>query len=256
MIRVTNIQRMCFDDGPGIRTTVFLKGCSLHCPWCSNPENICFEKQAYSLDDVSGELCGCYGIDYTYGELFEVIKKDYKFWGNDGGVTFSGGEALLQAKELEPLLECLKKDNISVGVETALFIPKPLLGIAVKYIDFYYIDVKILDKEVCKKVLGGDVTVFFDNVSWLSKHTDNIVFRVPCSREYVLEDENRSLLCGFFSKYKKFPVEIFSIHNLGEKKYQALKMPIPSIEPVSESELSSFQNELGKCGSRAVIIRI
>ncbi len=256
MIRITNVQRMCFDDGPGIRTTVFLKGCGIHCPWCSNPENLTFAKQEYSLPNEDGVMHGCYGRDYSWEELKKIMMKDNMFWGKEGGVTFSGGEALLQALELEPLMKSLKESRISMGVETSLFVPRHLLELSARYIDFYYVDVKILDKELCKTVLGGDIDLYQSNVEWLSNHTNQITFRVPCSKEYVLQDNNRKLLCGFLSRYSQFPVEIFSVHHLGDKKYQALGRQVPDIEPVADNDLSSFQEELKECGSEAKIIQI
>ena len=248
MIRVTNIQRMCFDDGPGIRTTVFLKGCSIHCPWCSNPE--------FLLEGADGDISGCYGEDYNWDDLLKIIMKDYNFWGDDGGVTFSGGEALLQIEELEPLLSRLKKMGVSLGVETALFVSDNLLEIAIHYFDFYYIDVKILDTNKCHDILGGNINTFFKNVDKLSSVTDNITFRVPCSKEYVLEDENRRQLCEFLLKYKRFPVEIFSIHRLGEKKYQTLSLPLPKKDAVTEKDLIDFQKQLINCGVKTDIIHI
>lgn len=254
MIRVTNIQRMCFDDGPGIRTTVFLKGCAIHCPWCSNPENISFEKQEYIYNKNDNCIYGTYGEDYDWSELLEYIKKDYAFWGAEGGVTFSGGDPVMQAKELEPLLHQLKMEHISVAMETSLFVPKVLLKIVSKYVDFYFVDTKILDKKMCFDVLGGDIDVYMDNVAWLVENKGNINFRVPCSEKYVLTKHNRNLLCTFFAKYKSFPIEIFSLHNLGEDKYRALGKIPPEIKAAHNRELENFKYELESIGCMVKII--
>ena len=96
-ILITNIQRMCFHDGPGIRTTVFLKGCNLHCPWCANPENISALPQAYERDGRKG----LYGKEFSEEELLKEVLKDRRFYEDGGGVTFSGGEPLLQIKALK-----------------------------------------------------------------------------------------------------------------------------------------------------------
>ena len=148
-ILLTNIQRFSLHDGPGIRTTVFLKGCSLRCPWCSNPENLNPNPEKY----VNNGLSGVYGREYNTDELYIEVVKDLAFYDGDwssleleempGGVTFSGGECLLQMDRLEPLLERLKAEKIHTAVETCLFAPAYQLSIAIKYIDLFYVDIKI-----------------------------------------------------------------------------------------------------------------
>lgn len=254
-IRVTNIQRMCFDDGPGIRTTVFLKGCSIHCPWCSNPENISFEKQSF-CDGENIHSFGEYGTDYNSEDLAEILFKDRKFWGTEGGVTFSGGEALMQAKQLEEVWARLKSDGIHMAVETALFVPAALLEIAMRYIDFYYVDVKLLEGNLCASVLGGDAGQYRENVEELASRHKSIHFRVPCSKEYVLLESNQKELCGFLGKYRQFPVEIFAVHDLGKGKYKSLGMEMPYFERITEEEMNAFLTKLFQAGCRAKIIQI
>ncbi len=247
-VMITNIQRMCFDDGPGIRTTVFLKGCSIHCPWCSNPENLSFEKQVCNGNE--------YGQSYEPEELVQVLKKDQKFWGDDGGVTFSGGEALMQTPGLEKVWEVLKKEQIHIAVESALFVPTDYLRTAMKYIDFFYIDVKILDPVQCKAVLGGDIELYLRNVALLAENHRNIHFRVPCSEKYVLEKENVKLLYDFFEQYSWYPIQIFALHNLGEKKYRDLGLEPPIVRDVSMETLEELRGSLEQRGYQAEIIQL
>lgn len=256
-IRVTNIQRMCFDDGPGIRTTVFLKGCSIHCPWCSNPENISFEKQCVcNKENMQTHTEGVYGVDYNPELLLEVLEKDRKFWGTDGGVTFSGGEALLQARQLEEVWIHLKSQGIHMAVETALFVPEELLDIAMRYIDFYYVDAKLLEKKLCTSVLGGDISQYRKNVEKLAVQHKNIHFRVPCSKEYVLLEKNQEILCEFLGDYGQFPVEIFAVHDLGKAKYRSLGMEMPHFENITEEEMDAFRERLLQKGCQVKIINI
>ena len=131
-VRITNIQHFSLDDGPGIRTTIFLKGCNLNCPWCCNPENIRFEIEEYTHDDQNDS----FGYDISLEELEKEILKDEVFYDKgNGGVTFSGGEPLLQIKELEPLLKSLKEKNINICFETSLSVATDLLEMAIYYID-------------------------------------------------------------------------------------------------------------------------
>ncbi len=111
-LKVFKIQRTCVHDGPGIRTTVFFKGCGLRCLWCQNPEGL-----DASLD--IGEK------KYTVQEIFDTVIKDKKYYfSTGGGVTLSGGEPMLQNPDaLISFLKKLNKEKINVAVETTLFAP-------------------------------------------------------------------------------------------------------------------------------------
>ena len=101
---ITNIQRFSLHDGPGIRTTVFLKGCSIRCPWCSNPENLNGYPEKYNKNGIEG----IYGKEYSCDEVYDEIMKDEVFYEDDGGVTFSGGEALPQTVNLIQLIKRIR----------------------------------------------------------------------------------------------------------------------------------------------------
>ena len=249
-IRATNIQRMCFHDGPGIRTTVFLKGCSLHCPWCSNPENINYE--------IENE----YGIDYSTEQLYNELIKDRVFWeekdehGLSGGVTFSGGEPLIQATALKEVLMMLKNHGISVAVESSMHVPYELMKSVIDYIDYVIVDVKILDNDICDKILGGDLKQYYDNIAWLYEHGKINLFRVPCCVEYTMTVDNKKALLDFLGRFKGVPVEIFKIHQLAESKYKKLGIDMWRPEPVTDSDMNHFLEQLTGAGVAAKIVEI
>ena len=242
--RVTNIQRFSLDDGPGIRTTVFLKGCSLRCPWCSNPENLSFEIQKYHLDNKNG----IYGYDISLDDLYNEIIKDRNYFDNNGGITFSGGEALLQFKNIEPLLKRLKEENINICLETSLMAPIENLDIAIKYVDEYYIDIKLLNKDMFNSVLKGNFDYYINNVEHLFKHVDKskITFRMPVTGEYTLSDDNIKDLEKFLEKYDSNSIEIFKVHSLGKSKYRSLDMPITTFKDVPVEDMEKVVNVLSK----------
>lgn len=251
-LRVTNIQRMCFHDGPGIRTTVFLKGCSLHCPWCSNPENIEFFLEEYEEEGVKSTC----GRDYDTNKLIEILMKDRKFWDKEGGVTFSGGEALMQAEALQMLLKQLKSEDVHTAVETALFVPSTNLDRVISYIDYFIVDVKILNRRHCKEVLGGDTEQYLKNVETLYRTGRLKLFRVPCCPEYTFTEENKRELLNFFKEYADIPVQIFEIHRLGEKKYESLKRPMWKSSGLEEEDLYNYRNNLKQQGINVDVIYI
>ncbi len=238
---VSNIQRFSLTDGEGIRTTVFLKGCSLKCPWCANPENINHSIERYH--DADNNKDGVFGREMTIDEIYSEVVKDKVYYDN-GGVTFSGGEPLLWINEYEELLKRLKDENINICFETSLFVKKEYMELALKYADSMIVDLKILDSDLTKNVLMNNLSLYLDNIETLFKIFDpsKIVIRIPVSNEYVISNSDKYV--DFIKKYTPKRVELFKLHNLGEKKYLLLGLKMNKYEEVSDSDLDDFKNKL------------
>ena len=229
-ILLTNIQRFSLHDGPGIRTTVFLKGCSLRCPWCSNPENLFPHQETYIKNGIEGT----YGKEYKTDELYAEVVKDLAFydgaWDSSdlnkmpGGVTFSGGECMLQMDKLEPLLERLNEEHIHTAVETCLFAPANQLSIAINYIDLFYVDIKILDEAKCKESINGTLSIYYTNLQTLLNSNKPVVFRIPVIGGYTDDEYNRNKVCELIKEAQGnvLKIELIKEHNLGTSKYQSL----------------------------------
>lgn len=204
---VTEIQRFCMHDGPGIRTTVFLKGCPLDCAWCHNPEakknkqqllyyaNKCiycaacetacdFHVHAFSPSHkINYDLCAACGIctskcptravnlcgkEYTVDEICNVIEKDRAFYGSTGGVTLSGGEPFLQ-KESIALLKACKEKGLSTAVETCGYVDVARLLEAIPYTDLFLWDVKDTNEERHQKYVGASNRLILENLKAIDK---------------------------------------------------------------------------------------
>lgn len=254
-VRVSNIQRFSLHDGPGIRTTVFLKGCNLKCPWCANPENLDFEPTKYFNENTKEQ--GYFGQDIEALELYNEIIKDKQYYKmNNGGVTFSGGEPLLQIKALEPLFEKLKYEKINMCIETSLQVPTELVEIATKYIDEFIIDIKILDKQQCKKVLKGDIELYYKNLDLLSTKKQIDIFRIPLINEYTLKESNIEKIIELLKKYPAQKVEIFKIHNLAESKYKSIGKEMIKFSEIEDSKVRELYEKLRKLNINIEIIKI
>jgi len=251
-VNVTNIQRMCFHDGPGIRTTVFFKGCNLKCPWCSNPENINFEIEKY-IDN--GEEKN-FGYEISLNDLEKEILKDKLFYENGGGVTFSGGEPLLQFKKIEPLLARLKEKNINICIETALMVPEEFLDIALKYVDEYLIDIKILDRKISKQILNADLNLYYRNLDKLFSINKNVIFRLPMSEEYTLTKENVEKIIELLKKYTPKKIELFELHTLGEKKYKVLNKKMNTFNKIEKEKIQHLYKNIAELGINVEVIKI
>lgn len=279
-VLLSNIQRFCVHDGPGIRTTIFLKGCGIRCPWCANPENLnnvydyyvdkarcirvhnrcnvnpyCSHLQSEAVGENDYESCkvgaiGIYGQPLHEDDILFEIMKDKAFYGNEGGVTFSGGEALLYMDSIENLLKQILDNGIGLSVETCLFVSTLNLKKAIQYFDHFIIDVKTLDPEICKKFLKGDLKQFLTNLDLLFScvSPDKITLRMPLARDITYTPENIKAMALLLDKYRPGKCEIFGIHNLGKNKYESLGLNYREFERLLDEELESVQKELLKSG--------
>ena len=208
MINVSNIEKFATHDGPGIRTTVFLKGCPLHCPWCANPEtwtiqptlmhddkkcvsckmceHLCTQK-AIQWDDTfhwnASKCIEChtcidnciYDALSMAGEYMEIdaivkdVMKDKAYYDvSNGGITISGGEPFVQFDEFMELLKVLKKEGLHVAVETTGNYSIEKLKEAQPYIDLFLFDMKHIDKEKLKEVTGANLDTIQNNFEYIA----------------------------------------------------------------------------------------
>lgn len=246
-ILITNIQRFCLNDGPGIRTTCFFKGCSVKCPWCCNPENICSTIEDYYDEDGNSKTFGEY---FSNNELLEMFLKDKSFYNNKGGVTFSGGEALLQFNKFVPLLDSLKQKNINTSLETSLFIENSILLDSIKYFDYYIVDIKILDENNCKSVIGGDLNLFYNNFEALLNSNKTIMLRIPVIKGYTDDHSNKSNIISFLKNINNskniMSIELIKGHNLARNKYKLLNtmnnnLVFHEIEDLSDDDIQDYK---------------
>ncbi len=205
---VLDIQRMSTEDGPGLRTTAFLKGCPLRCEWCHNPESISPDIEIeYFPDRCMGcgecinncgagalsmgpdgivrnlERCnGCLecctncpalamqtkGNRYTSETLTAELIKDRAFFGKEGGVTISGGEALFQPEFTAAVLRLLKKEGIGTAVDTCGLCPWTAFEAVLPYTDLFLYDIKIIDPAEHKKHTGADNSLILENIKRLA----------------------------------------------------------------------------------------
>lgn len=239
-VRITDIQHFSLHDGPGIRTTVFLKGCSINCPWCANPECI------------SSQIENEFGKDISLKELEKEILKDKPFYETGGGVTFSGGEPLLQIEKLEPLLKSLKNNEINICFETSLFIPSKYFEIAENYGDEFFVDIKILKEDECKNILNGNINQYLNNLSLLD--LDKTTFRIPLN-EFTLTKENINLISELLKSFKAKKLEIFKIHNLARKKYEILNKEF-YFKEIQNEEIKEVYEKFKQINPNTKIIEI
>ena len=175
--RVFEIREFTLHDGPGVRTTVFLKGCPLRCAWCHNPEGQRFEVETMRRRD--GEEIPC-GVDWDASALARelLINADIMLQ-SGGGVTFSGGEPLAQADFVCEVSDLLHAHGIHLAIETSGHAPQEDFRSVVSRMDFVYQDLKHYDADAFRRWTGGDLALVLENVAWLRTSGVPFVFRVP-----------------------------------------------------------------------------
>lgn len=215
-------------DGPGIRFVVFLQGCNLRCAYCHNPETWQKEK-----------LCQ----KYTPKELIAKILRYKNYYGKTGGVTFSGGEPLLQADFLLECLKLCKKNNIHTAIDTA--------GVGygeykeiLKYTDLIILDIKAVDKEEYKKLTGQSIDYFNEFVRQVQQSGNKLWIRQVIVPTINDNEKNILALKDYVKKLKNVEkVELLPYRTIGVSKYKELKIPyrLENIKDMSDVEIKKWQ---------------
>lgn len=233
---ISNIQRYSIHDGPGIRTTIFLKGCPLSCWWCHNPETISLDKQLMVFQErcMSCDSCGtpCHHNAKEYvGELVQVkelikeIKKDEPFYEQSlGGVTFSGGEPFSQPDFLYQLLSCCKEEYIHTAVDTSGHTPWQNIERMLEHIELFLFDLKIMDRNLHKKYTGVTNDLILDNLKKLSSYDKQIHISIPIIWGINHYDQNILDTIAFLSNLNITHIRLLPYHKIGMEKYRRLNM--------------------------------
>jgi len=228
---VSEIQRFSLGDGDGIRTTVFMQGCNLRCPWCHNPETINPDGSVLFYENlcVSCGKCadGCLngarkvsGKYMTSGEVFDIISQDAEFYAqSNGGVTISGGEPLMQINFCVELAKKCFDNDISVIIDTAGYAAFDTFEKIIPFADCFYFDIKCGIENY--KEIGADGGLIYDNLSRLSRISKTIA-RIPVIPGFNDNGEIMENLAGFLCDNNIREAHLLPFHRLGSGKYKAL----------------------------------
>ena len=276
---IFDIQPFSLHDGPGTRTTVFMQGCDLRCKWCHNPESqlqngamlfypakcvgcgACAEvcpnakdgKRVLHTDACTA--CGacaeaCYaeavrksGRAISVEALTKILLKDADIYRDSGGgVTFSGGEPLLQAGFVAAAARKMKDNGIKTAVETCLCVSRESLEAVLDGIDLFYADLKCADPETHRAGTGADNAVILDNIRFLCSADRNVILRTPVvpgfnASEAAVTDIGRFML----TLEHVPPIELMAFHRMCAPKYAALGRTF-ECETVREPDRAEMEN--------------
>ncbi|MBI2854115.1 MAG: glycyl-radical enzyme activating protein [Chloroflexi bacterium] len=297
---VFNIQRFSIHDGPGIRTTVFLKGCPLRCKWCCNPESwpqrfdlifneslcngckACIDacpRQALTVADASGKAriwrgkcdrclkcvercptgalrrCGDY---YSPERVMAEIMSDSLFYRNSGGgVTFSGGEPLLQGDFLLRLLMDCKSKGLHTALETSGYSRPEVLEKAASYTDLILYDIKHTDPTQHQWATGKSNALIIKNVRLAALRLTKVWLRVPLIPGFNDTTENLSQVAAIAREVSAQKVSLLPYHEYGLFKYRQLGIRYGGSQyrPMAEAHVEECKRVVEKSGARCEIGR-
>ncbi|MBQ7246995.1 MAG: glycyl-radical enzyme activating protein [Lachnospiraceae bacterium] len=275
---VFNIQRFSLHDGPGIRTTVFMSGCSLNCRWCHNPEGklpapllqyddkkclkcgkcaaVC-KKSVHSFIGPEHLLnrsrcdlcCDCVAECpsralnrssevYTSEDVIKLVRRDLSFYGQEGGVTFSGGEPLLQAGfTAECAKGCLECGVPSVAIDTAGNVDRSLFETVLPYTDYFLFDIKCASRDRHVRAAGAPNDLIIENLRWLDRQGPGIFIRIPVIGGINDSNEEMKAIAAIIEPLESVrEVRLIPYHSLGAEKYGSVGMDYPEIFGVPDDE--------------------
>ena len=261
-VNIFDIKRFAVHDGPGIRTTVFMKGCPLRCWWCHNPESQAIEP--FSVD-VERKVNGTnVTATKTYGEkilvtsLMETILKDHHFYEESGGgVTFSGGEPLMQTEALTALLQSSRNKGLHTTVDTSGFARWDQFEKILPFTDLFLYDLKNMDPELHKTYTGVENELILSNADLLLQQGADVIFRIPVIPGINTSPEEVQLLIQFLEDRKERlkEVHLLPYHRIAENKYFRLRMKqqLPEVKEPDDHFMEHLKQQF-ECTELEIVI--
>lgn len=279
-------------DGDGIRTTVFFKGCPLRCKWCHNPESFAFKKQIMYDEGVCKNCHKCVGLceaniavdgkhvflrdkcvrcgkcvavcpaeafdvsgyDITPEALVEELLRDELIMkGSGGGVTFSGGEPLMQVDFCVKVAKLLKEHGINIAIDTSAFVAREAIDKIIPFADMFLFDIKAIDEDVHFACTGVYNKQILENI----KYVDSLGIPMEIRYPYVptMNDGEVEKIGAFIAKLKSVKaVRILPYHSYAEHKYTCLGMtyPIPDVPTPTKEEIATASEKMKALGVNVV----
>lgn len=252
---IFDIKKFAVHDGPGIRTTVFLKGCPLSCKWCHNPESLSVLPQEIIKKNRIGQKL--FSSSETIGkevfpeEVIAEVLKDKVFYEDlNGGVTFSGGEPLFQIEFLTNLLTLAKQEGLRTVVDTSGFTTSENFQKIVDLTDLFLYDIKLINNDVHTKFTGVSNVLILENIRLLQDLGKSIQVRIPLIPGITDTDKNLDEIIRFLQKINYTNrIALLPYHTTAKEKYHNLKIDnYLSLHTQTEEKISMIKQKFTEEG--------
>ncbi len=216
---IFDIKRFAIHDGPGIRSSIFFKGCPLNCWWCHNPES-----RKSGLENLNFKFKGKnnLGWETTSEELLYEVEKDKAFYlQSGGGVTFTGGEPLQQAEFLIETAKRFKKNNLHLCLDTTAYANSALFQKVSQHIDLFLFDLKHIDNESHKKYTGVPVYPILKNLEYLIQSKKEVIIRFPIIPGINDQPDHLDKIATYLQGLKGIKkIDLLPYHKIAQGKYE------------------------------------
>lgn len=253
---IFDIKKYSINDGPGIRTTIFFKGCPLKCWWCHNPESRENEPEEFPgclfrwNPDFDSNLKNVVGRKVITSEVMKEIGKDIPFYQQSkGGVTFSGGEPMLQMDFLNSLLNECKIMDINTAIDTSGYTEYKNFERVYDAADFFLYDLKLMNDDEHIKYTGVSNKIIHDNLRMLTDAGNKVILRVPIIPTITDTAQNIDEMISFIASLKNIlEINLLPFHSTANSKYEKMKKEnkLPNLSPLSDEEMEILKTKFLK----------
>jgi pyruvate formate lyase activating enzyme len=248
---IFSVKRYSIHDGQGIRVTFFMKGCPLRCRWCHNPEGISPIPESVVKTNRIGthefshvEEAGKY---FTIDSVMEILDKEQVFMNHsNGGVTFSGGEPMMQTEFLLEVLRTCKEKGYHTAVDTSGYSSAQNLKSIIPYTDLFLFDIKHLDESRHIELTGASNKDIINNYLLLTKCEKDMYVRIPIIPDMNDDDDYLKRLRDFLILTKTDSVKRINLlpyHKIGSSKYKKFNIPyrMEGVEPPDNMKMQKLK---------------
>jgi pyruvate formate lyase activating enzyme len=260
---IFSVKRYSIHDGPGIRVTFFMKGCPLGCIWCHNPEGISpFPEKVERTNKVGGKSFNTIeevGKYFTAKDIIDILDKERVFINQSGGgVTFSGGEPMLQSDFLLEALKACKANGYHTAVDTAGYSSPENYRAIIPFTDLFLFDLKHLDDIRHIEMTGVSNKLILENSRFLSENAQEIMFRIPVIPGINDDSIDMKRMKEFISDTKSgslTKINLLPYHKIGSSKYKRFNRinKMEGVEPPTKEEMNLLKEMLSDIGVKVKI---
>jgi pyruvate formate lyase activating enzyme len=255
---IFSVERYSIHDGPGIRVTFFMKGCPLSCWWCHNPEGISPLTETVLLTNKVGDLEFTVNEDagkfYSVDNILEILERERIFFRHSGGgVTFSGGEPMMQFDFLLEALKACKANGYHTAVDTSGYSSAENFKAVIPFTDLFLFDIKHLDDPIHLLYTGVSNRSIIDNFRIILESGRELIVRIPVVPRFNDDMDHLSRLKKFIIQNKRVnltKISLLPYHKIGSSKYRKFNIPYkmddvqqPSAQKMME--LKEFFTDIG-----------
>lgn len=264
--RIVSIQPFCIHDGHGIRTTIFMKGCNLRCFWCHNPESqddgttMAFHRHKCIKCGECGKVCPkakdgnvvlftedciccgkceevCFaeaieaiGAEVSVSEVVKRVLRDKNILqASGGGVTFSGGEPLLQADFVAEVMADLRAEKIHTAIETACCVDWSRFERIMPYCDYFICDLKSADSTKHRDAVGAGNEIIIENLRKLAATGKEMEIRTPVIPGFNDREKDISAIWDIVKSFgREIKYSLLPFHNICDGKYESIGRVFPA----------------------------